>query len=279
MKEITIKNEFVTATISEQAAEVISFKRLDNNIETIWCRDPKYWFNCNPILFPYTGPLIDGKYEYEGKTYELGQHGFARRAKFTFEDCDETSATLSLTYDEETLKVYPFKFKITVNYRLEGYKLILSYKVNNLDTVNLPFEIGFHPAFNCPLTPDKKYSDYRIEFECAEKLSTEGKVIPDGNSFPVDKYLVSGSFFYHDNQITSRWSQMTDGTHTIRVGKEGFTTIGFWKKQEDCPFICIEPWSPENDLEKACFFRPDKPVNLLPPQEEFDCSYYIELVK
>ena len=279
MKEITIKNESVSATISQQAAEVISFKRLDNNIETIWCRDPAFWFNCNPLLFPYTGPLVDGKYEYNGKTYELGQHGFARRAVFTFEECDETSVSLSLTYDEETLKVYPFRFRINVNYRLDGYKLILSYKVTNLDEVNLPFEIGFHPAFNCPLTADRQYSDYRIEFEVPEKLAVEGHEIPDGISFPVDKYLVRGSFFYHDNQIKSKWAQMTDGEHTVRVGKEGFTTIGFWKKQEDAPFICIEPWSPENDLEKCCFFRKDTPVNLLPPNEEFECSYYFELVK
>lgn len=221
MKEVTIRNEHVSATISQQAAEVISFKRLDNDIETIWCRDPAFWFNCNPILFPYTGPLIDGKYEYDGKTYELGQHGFARRAVFKFEDHDETSATLSLKYDEETLKVYPFRFKITVNYRLEGHKLILSYKIDNLDLVNMPFEIGFHPAFNCPLTSDKQYSDYRIEFEVPENLTTERHDIPDGISFPVDKYLVRGSFFYKNNQIKSKWAQLTDGDHTIRVGKIG----------------------------------------------------------
>ncbi len=282
MKEITIRNEFVTAVISEQAAEVISFKRNDNGIEMIWCRDPAYWFNCNPVLFPYTGPLIDGKYEYKGNTYELGQHGFARRARFTFTQCDDTSTTLVLKYSEETMKVYPFRFELTVNYRLEGCKLILSYKVTNLDEVDLPFDIGFHPAFNCPMTPDKKYSDYCIEFEQEENLAIEGREdlqIPYGNSFPVDKYLVSGSFFYFNNQIKSKWSQLTDGEHTIRVGNEGYPTLGYWKKQEDAPFICIEPWSPENDLRKECFFRDDSPVNLLEPEGTFECSYYFEIVK
>ena len=89
MKEVRIQNEYVEAVVSQQGAEVISFKRKDNGIETIWSRDPAYWTNCNPILFPYTGPLKDGHYEYNGKTYELGQHGFARRAVFEFDDIQE----------------------------------------------------------------------------------------------------------------------------------------------------------------------------------------------
>ena len=71
IEEKRIENEYVTAVISQQAAEVISFKRKDNDIEMIWCRDPEYWFNCNPILFPYTGRLPEDKYEFEGKTYDF----------------------------------------------------------------------------------------------------------------------------------------------------------------------------------------------------------------
>ena len=149
MKEVRIQNEFVEAVVSTQAAEVISFKRKDNGIETIWSRDPEFWTNCNPILFPYTGPLKDGKYEFEGHTYEMGQHGFVRRAEFEFADIREDEVTLTLKYSEKTLAVYPFRFEIVVNYRLEGYKIINSYTIRNLDERDLPFSIGFHPAFNC----------------------------------------------------------------------------------------------------------------------------------
>jgi len=282
MQEITISNKFVKAVISEQAAEVISFMRLDNQIEAIWCGNPEFWFNRNPVLFPYTGPLVDGKYTYHKHTYELGQHGFARRAKFTLEEHDESSAVLSLTYNEDTLKVYPFKFRLEVRYSLDGYKLVLDYKVINLDDVDLPFDIGFHPAFNCPLTPDKKYSDYRIQFAQKESLKADrwdNVVVPDGDSFPLDKYLVKNSFFYHNDQIKSPYAELTDGEHTIRVGKEGFDTIGFWKPREEAPFMCIEPWAPKSNLRKCNFFRPDTFVNLLEPEDVFTCSYYFELVK
>ena len=67
-KEITIKNKFVQATISSHAAEVISFRKVNSTIETIWSRNPQHWRNCNPLLFPYTGPLKDGKYTYEDES-------------------------------------------------------------------------------------------------------------------------------------------------------------------------------------------------------------------
>ncbi|MBQ7223772.1 MAG: hypothetical protein IJS38_04280 [Erysipelotrichaceae bacterium] len=277
--EITLQNEFVRAVISQQAAEVISFKRLDNGIETIWCRDPAFWFNCNPILFPYTGPLKEGRYTFEGKTYELGQHGFARRSWFAIKDHDETSATLYLKENEETLKVYPFPFTLTVHYRLEGYKIVISYTVENTGNRDLPFDIGFHPAFNCPLTPDKTYDDYCIVFPQEENLHHPEKAIPDGNHFSVAQFVAEGSFFYNDNQIKSEYVDLTDGVHTVRVGKKGFNTIGFWRKNTETPFMCIEPWAPANDLKKAAFFRDDKLVNLLPAGQKLDCEYYFELVK
>ena len=279
MKEVRIQNEYVEAVVSQQGAEIISFKRKDNGIETIWSRDPAYWTNCNPILFPYTGPLKDGHYEYNGKTYELGQHGFARRAVFEFDDIQEDRVTLSLTYNEETMKVYPFRFRITVNYRLEGYKIINSYTISNLDECDLPFSLGFHPAFNCPLTEEGKYEDYRIEFEVHEDLHHKEKDLTEGDSFDLEHNLVSGSFFYDDHQLKSRWSQLTDGKHTIRVGNEGFATLGFWRKTDTTPFMCIEPWFPDSDLKKKAFFRDDKLNDLLPPGEEFKCQYYFELVK
>ena len=157
--EKTIQNEKTLAVISSKAAEVISFKDKETGIERVWCRDPQYWANCNPILFPYTGLLPDGKYSYKGQDHFLGSHGLARYAEFTFEDCQEDEATLSLSSNEELLKVYPFAFKLTVSYKLEGTTLLLRYRLDNLDDEELPFTIGFHLAFNCPMTDDSAFDD------------------------------------------------------------------------------------------------------------------------
>ena len=65
-------------TVSK-GAELISAKL--NGIEKI--HDGKnFWNRHSPVLFPIVGKLKDGKTTIGGKTYEMGQHGFARDMEF-----------------------------------------------------------------------------------------------------------------------------------------------------------------------------------------------------
>ena len=270
--EKTIQNEKVTVTISTRAAEVISFVDKDTSIERVWCRDPKYWINCNPVLFPYTGLLPEGKYTYQGKEYSLGSHGLARYADFIFEDVKEDEATLSLSSNEELLKVYPFHFKLTVNYKLDGKKLLIHYRLDNLEEEE--------PAFNCPMTEDSIFDDYYLEFAHEEDLHNPD--FPDlnhGKTIMLKDVLYDKQLFYHNGQITSPYVDLTNGRHAIRVGIEGYDTLGFWRKNNDTPFVCIEPWYPRNGLKKAPFFRGEELYNRLPGKESFKCEYYWEIVK
>ena len=278
--EKTIQNETVKAVISSRAAEVISFLNKDDGLERVWCRDPAHWANCNPILFPYTGLLPNGKYTYEGKDYVLGSHGLARYAEFTFEDVKEGEATLSLSYDEELLKVYPFRFKLSVTYKLDGSRLLLNYKVENLDERDLPFTIGFHPAFNCPMSDESSFDDYYLEFAEEEDLhNPEFPFLVKGRKIMLKDVLYDHQLFYHNGQLKSPYVDLTDGNHRVRVGIEGYDTLGFWRKKNDTPFVCIEPWYPRNGLRKAPFFRGEELFNLLPAKESFACSYYWEIIK
>ena len=277
-EQVIISNGIVEATVSTQAAEVIEFKKISDGINVVWCRDEKYWFNCNPVLFPYYSMLEDGKYELDGKEYFLGQHGFARRALFEIEEKGTDYVVLTLEENDYTLSVYPFRFKLTVKYELAGSKIILSYKVENRDNRPLPFNIGFHPAFNCPMTEDEKYEDYRIEFEQTENLTNDLMDLGYGDSFELKDVLIEGSHFYYDHQIKSSWAQLTNGKHTVRVGCAGYSILGFWRKNPGTPFMCIEPWDPDTSLDKDYTFRKDTLNNLLPVNEEFECSYYWELL-
>ena len=277
-KEITIKNNFVQATISSHAAEVISFRKASSTVETIWSRNPQHWRNCNPLLFPYAGPLKDGKYTYDGKEYSCGQHGFARDAEFTFTEVRDDEVALVLQSDFNTMRVYPFLFSVEARYKLQGHKLLIKYTVTNRDEKMLPFMIGLHPAFNCPMDRRESYKNYRIEFEQNEDLSHPERNIPDGNSFSLRDVSLFPSFFYHNHQLKSSWAQLTNGRHTVRVGIEGYASIGFWHSSDKAPFVCIEPWFPDNDLPKENTFRDDTENNLLPPGQVFECGYYFELI-
>ena len=118
----------------------------------------------------YIGKVFNGKYTVDGKTYELPQHGLARVRDFEMIEQTKNSISFELKYSEDTLKVYPFKFSLIIKYTLNDINLSIDYIVKNLDTKEMYFSIGAHPAFMCPIENDK-FDDYYFEFNEKENAS------------------------------------------------------------------------------------------------------------
>lgn len=286
--DITIKNEYVTAVVSTRAAEIRSFKSNADQIEMIWQRDPQFWTNCNPTLFPFVNRLNqENRIVFNDREYFMTQHGFARRALFNVEEVKEDEVTLFLTESDDDIfeEKFPFHFRLTVNFKLDGKKIVITHHVLNTETEKqLPFEIGFHPAFNVPMTEDRKYNDYQIIFEKEEDLKSTRKdygvkkVISFGQMLDDLVGTAEQSFFFHNSQIKSDYVDLTDGVHTIRVGIKGFKTLGFWRKNENTPFVCIEPQFPVNDLPSDNTYHADRANMLLDAGRQFDCQHYYEII-
>ena len=49
----------------------------------------KFWGRTSPVLFPIVGNYVQKQSVYEGKTYTLSQHGFARDMEFDLESQTE----------------------------------------------------------------------------------------------------------------------------------------------------------------------------------------------
>ena len=56
-----------------------------------------------------------------------------------------------------------------MKYILEGRKLILEYRVENIGDNEMYFSLGAHPAFSMPVGNGVDFSDYYIEFEKDEE--------------------------------------------------------------------------------------------------------------
>ena len=125
-----------------KGAELISVKF--DGIEKL--HDGKsFWNRHSPILFPIVGKLKNGKTIINGKTYEMGQHGFAR--DMNFEKLAENSYVLKS--NEETKSKFPFDFELYVSYRTTKNKVYTNYKVVNRSDDIMIFGLGGHPAFVC----------------------------------------------------------------------------------------------------------------------------------
>ena len=115
-----------------------------------------------PILFPICGNLPDNQYAFDGKTYSLKQHGFARDLPWQVTgQGTKNAATLSmeLASSEATRDRYPFDFKLGFTFKIHGHILELSQQFTNLSDRAMPFSTGLHPYF---LVNDKSQLEFEI---------------------------------------------------------------------------------------------------------------------
>ena len=288
----TIENEFLRARIDERGAELVSLVSKNDDCEYIWQGDEKYWTGHSPIMFPICGRLIDGKYTYKGKEYELGCHGFARHSDFALYSVKGDEITLCLKSSKETKEIYPFDFALYVTFSLKGNALTTSYKVVNTGETELIFTLGAHPAFNVPLSKGEKFEDYYIEFahECdAITLSMNDKCFLDGKDalysgndikridLRHSLFDIDAVFLYNTAKKVSLLSEKSKKSVTLTFNN--FKYLGLWHKpQSDAPYVCIEPWCGSPDLAGGVGDIENKPDMMrLPCGYSYSNKYKIEV--
>lgn len=249
-----IINEFLKLTVKSSGAEMISIKNTISSKEYLWQGDPAYWARRAPVLFPIVGKVNDNTYKVDGQSYELPQHGFARDMHFELIDHVENSLTYVLKSNEETLSTYPYKFEFYIKYSLEYNKVIVNYEVKNVDEKPIWFSLGAHPAFNCPIEKNEQFSDYYLEFEKPETVSTlmlenglrNGKQSPllsDQNTLPLDaKLFDQDALIFNDLKSRTVSLKSHKSKHNIKMDFTGFPYLGIWSKKGGAPFVCLEPW-------------------------------------
>lgn len=178
-----LKNEELTLTVISAGAEMKSLKDNKTEQEYLWQADPEFWGRTSPVLFPIVGNYAQKQSVYEGKTYTLSQHGFARDMEFDLESQTENEIWFMLKDIETTLEKYPFHFILKVGYRLSGRQVEIMWKVENTNDKKMYFSIGGHPAFNCPLKEGEKQEDYQLVFDTEGPLTSsilneEGALCP-----------------------------------------------------------------------------------------------------
>ena len=265
----TLKNQSLTVKINPKGAELISLFNGENQTEYMWSADANFWGKSSPVLFPIVGALKDNLYNFEGKTYHLPRHGFAREREFLVENSKNESVTFLLTNDEETLKIYPFAFEFRLKYELQDNCLSVTYSVKNMDDKTMYFSVGGHPAFAVPLSADTDYEDYYLEFNKTENFQrwglVEGGLIannPTDFLLNTNRLALTKDLFYEDAIVfknlqsdevilksdkTNSPSTQSDDSQTdskkphLKFNFKGFPYLGIWAAK-DANFVCIEPW-------------------------------------
>ncbi|PSB13407.1 aldose epimerase [filamentous cyanobacterium CCP1] len=192
-----------------------------------------------PILFPICGNLPDNTYTYNGKSYTLKQHGFARELSWTVaeQNTEEGSIALELESSDRTRAVYPFDFHIRFTYQLKENALEIHQTYTNLSSEAMPFSTGLHPYF--PVS-DKSQLTFDIPAtEYLDQLTQTTHPFPGNFDFEQDEIDVA----FRD--VSRQSASAADASRKIRMAIDYdliYSTVVFWTvKGKD--YYCLEPWT------------------------------------
>lgn len=286
-----LKNKNLEVIVSDKGAELTSLKNSEGK-EYLWQGDEKYWNRQSPILFPFIGRLKNKEFIYEGKKYPMMQHGFARDMEFTCIEEKKDEIWFEITDNEETYKIYPFKFLLKIGYRLVENKLEVLWEVENTDNKTMYFNIGAHPGFNCPIDGEEDKVGYSLEFNSEGnpkhygadsatglRLSELSELkLENGRSVINKEYFDETTYIFEDNQISEASIVKPNGDKYVTV-KFDMPILAIWSMEKmNAPFICIEPWFGRCDRTEFEGELSEREFNLvLNAGEKFNNVYSIEI--
>ena len=290
---ITLRCGSLTAQAEPQGGELISLTGADGT-EYIWNGDPAYWAGRNPILFPIVGSLRENTVRFDGKAFSMGRHGFARHSRFTPVEQGEDLVVFELRENPDTLAQYPFPFRLRVRHQLLEDGFYTQFEVFNPGDSPLPFCVGGHTAFRCPLRPGQTFEEYRLVFDQVEDapalyptpqglLNRERtrRALPGTDTMPLDHAVFDQVDTLIFEGLHSRHVSLVgpDG-HGVRLGFGDFPMVAFWTNPgKNAPYLCLEPWQGCADFEDADGDFLHKPHCLvLEPGEERVLRYTVTLI-
>jgi len=292
--ELKLHSNNYEVTINTMGAELKSF-RSNTGTEYFWNSNPEFWMRSSPLLFPTIGNVRNNETTFNGQVYPMPKHGFCKDSEFTPTVHADNRATFTLKASEETKKSYPYNFELGLTYKLEDNTLEMIYTVKNNDTQEMPYHLGAHPGFMCPLNTDETLSDYELVFEKEEAFSaipydlenlcfsSKKHVLHknNGNTLPLFAEMFDNDavFFPHTNSHSVKLVHHSFG-HGVKVDYPGFHSIAFWTPiGGNAPFLCIEPWNGAAiyDDEDNDFIN-KRDVELLPAGEKKEYKLVITLL-
>lgn len=291
----TLQNEYLRISVHPHGAELQSIYNLVTKREILWQGDPTYWKRRSPVLFPIVGSVWNGRYIYNGKTFEMSQHGFARDMDFTLIRVTDSTVLYELRANDATRALYPGEFVLQIGYELHENTVKVTWNVRNCGNEDMHFQIGAHPAFfykdfnaKAPvqgyfslLPVDKSFRLSTItEKGCIGNEITEMKY-DELCLIPITKDTFCNDALILEDSQTNRIALLDANCMPYLQLEFDAPVVGLWspKKDDYAPFVCIEPWygrcdkvGYEGEFAQRDWVLHQKPL------ESFATSYIITLL-
>jgi aldose 1-epimerase len=245
-----------------------------------------YGFSAFPLL-PYSGPIFGDGFHFRGAFHRLARnvpaeptatHGEGWISLWRIIDRSASAIHLGLDYAPKP-EAFPFAWRGTIAYRLDGGRFVTEMRLENRDHRPMPAGLGFHPYF--PKVPGTV-----LTFDATGLWPPDAPEAVDLGAGP----LVPGLDFRDGRDVSpivlDRCYEGWNGVATLAAPDGAVTVIEadpvFGKLQVydawDYPYICVEPVTNANDgFNRAAHGVPGHAVAELAPGASLSGTIVIAL--
>lgn len=288
---VEIKSSEISVLCLQEGAMLHSLVK--NGREYLWQGDKKYWAGQAPVCFPIAGVLRNGKALAFGRECSMKRHGVARINPFEIKEAGNNYVVFVQNSSEKTKAEFPFDYRLEIKYTALKSSVTTEYTIYNTGNERLPFVIGGHPAFNCPVDGDESFEDYSVVFDkpvngkCLRPdvetglidISKRFDVVENSNTIPLKHSLFEEDAMVFDNISAKSALLIGKNNHGVRLDYQDFDNLLVWSSANGGPFAALEPWtgittcSDEDEI-----FEHKRGMTVLNPGEQASFKFKITLI-
>lgn len=214
MKQVTIKNNFISLTVLDYGAviqEILVRDRTDkvNNV-VVGFENPREYLEDTIFLGACVGRFagrISGSFRLNGKRYELyhnngihlhgGKEGFGKKY-WNIETVDHgKNPSITLSYVSPAMEEgYPGELRVTVFYQLIGNALHITHSATTDHTTVI--NLTNHSYFQ--LDNEPQIDHYLLQLKSSGILETRDNLLPTGSIIPVENTVYD---FFKEKRIAT----------------------------------------------------------------------------
>lgn len=290
--QFKITSDKASAVVGIDGAMLNSLKK--NDTEYLWQGDEEHWSGQAPVCFPIVGVLPDNKGCAFGRECNMKRHGVARISPFEVFEKHKNSITFIQKSNDSTKALYPFDYELKIKYTIVGCTVTNEYIITNKGSDKMPFVIGGHPAFNCPLCDGEAFEDYKVVFD---RKMTKQVLRPDHKSglVDVDKRfdalddsdtieLRHDLFEENDamifDSIESKCATLIGPQGKgIKIEYQDMENLLVWSACNQADFVALEPWTGiSNCSDEGSEIEKKRGMTILEPDETASFKFKITMI-
>lgn len=205
------------------------------------------------VLFPFPNRLRDGKYQFEGQSFQFelsdsknhnAIHGIGRKEKMEVAEAitgaDFASITCAFESDGKIETAYPFPFRFEIQFKISEpniFEVKLSFE--NKSNTKIPVGIGWHPYFSFGAT----INEAQLKFPPCQFIDVDERLLPTGKKYNYDYFASTKSIGKTalDNGFHLLDNENKKAELTLNVKDK---TLNYWQEVGEGKFNFLQVYIP-----------------------------------